>query len=90
MIAGLQEIYPVGAYSIDQPVFLGEAARPASRKHVFQWLGLTNASEQVAQNTLDKVEGPECGFAVGRDPITNVIAELGMEYGVSHLVMRRR
>ena len=49
MMTGLKEIHAVTAYQIYHKMLLGETARPDIRGQVFQWFGLTEAAEWVAQ-----------------------------------------
>ena len=83
MITGLEKIYTIAAYAIHETMFLCETARPASCKHVFEWLGFPDSCEWVAQDAFDKFEGAKRGFAVVFDPITKILPKLGMEYGYS-------
>ncbi len=56
MVTALQEIDPVGTYRIDQPMFLGDAARSGSREDIFQGLGFADALKRILEDRLDQVE----------------------------------
>lgn len=42
--------------AIDQPVFLGDASRPAAAQLVAQWLRLSHATEWLARDLLDQLQ----------------------------------
>jgi len=81
VIPSLQKINAVSAYAIHQAVLLREAARPATREDVFQRLRLSDPRKWVAQDAFDEFECTERNLAVGFNPVTKILPELGMKYG---------
>ncbi len=77
MITGLQEIYVVASYSIDEAMLLGEPAGPTTRQQIFERFGLSYSSEGLAQDVLDEFERAHCDFAVVFDPVTKVFPKPG-------------
>src|ERR1051325_6980647 len=83
VIARLQELDPIVRDEINDPMFLGETARPSSSGQVFERLGLADPGERIAHDRFDEIEGTERDFAVGLYPVAEILAELGMEDGLT-------
>lgn len=62
-------------------MLLCQTSRPSARREILQSFGLADAGEWLTQNSLDDLEGPQRDSAISLDPIAEVLAELGLEYG---------
>ena len=60
-------------------MLLGDPPGPSAGEQILQRLGLTDASEGIAQNRLDQLENPQCNGAVRLHPVAQVGSELRME-----------
>jgi hypothetical protein len=54
MVPGLEEVDAAGPDEIDNPMFLGETARPNSRCQIFKRLRLSNTACGITQDGFDK------------------------------------
>jgi hypothetical protein len=83
VVTVLQKINPSFTDAINQAMFLGEAARPASGKDVLQKLGLSDSRKRIAQDAFDEFQGAESDSAIRFDPVPKVLPEFRMEYRFS-------
>lgn len=79
MVPRLEEIDPIGAYRINQPMLLGNAARPGSGQNVFQRFRLADAVERLPHYGLHQVHNPERHPAIRLGPVAQVLAKFGMK-----------
>jgi hypothetical protein len=77
--ARLEEVDPVFADQIDDPVLLGQAPRPGAREDVLERLRLTFSLKRIAQHGVDDLQCAQRRPAVGLDPETQVFQELALE-----------
>ena len=80
MVTGLQKIDRGIRDPVHQPVFLGDATRPAAGQRESEWLGFSHAVKWIAHHRLDKVQYSDCDAAIGFDPIGKVLPELRKEH----------
>jgi hypothetical protein len=80
VVAALKEVDAVVPDQVDNPVFLRETARPDVGAEVSQRLRLPYADEWVSHDGLDKLQETQSGPSIDLDPVTEVFAELGLEY----------
>jgi hypothetical protein len=83
MITALQKIDAVCADFVNKPVFLGDSPGPSPSERVFQWLGLADSLKGIAQHGFDELQNTRGNVSIGFHPETQVLPELGMEYGIS-------
>ena len=87
MVASLKKIHSFVAYTINLAMFLRDAPRPATCEQISERLGLARALKWVAHHRFNQIQHSDCGAPVGFDPMSQVLAELGMEHG-SPLTLR--
>jgi len=75
VIAGLEEIDPVGGRTIEKAMLLCDPARPHVID-VFKRLWFSNAVEGLAKNRLDQVENSQSYFSVCSDPPSEIVEEV--------------
>jgi hypothetical protein len=80
MISSLEKINPAFADPINQPMFLGHSARPAACQDVLERFRLPNPCEWISQHRFYEFEDPQCYFTVCARPVSQILAELGVEY----------
>jgi hypothetical protein len=83
VIPGLKEVDPAFTHPINQSMFLGDSSRPAACKYVLERFRLPNACEGISQHRLYEFEDPQCYLAVCGYPVTQILAELQVEYRFS-------
>ena len=81
VVSRLQEIDPIPAYPIDQPVLLRDPPGPASGERILQGLRLPNTGKRLTQDGFHQLKGPKGDLTIGFHPVTQVFAELRVEYG---------
>jgi hypothetical protein len=74
----LKEVDPIVGNAVNQTMFLRDAPRPAACQNISERLRFSDAVIRIAHYRFNKVERPECRFAVGPDPVTQVFEELGL------------
>jgi hypothetical protein len=79
MIAGLEEVDLVATDKVDNPVLLGEPARPGARWEELERFRFSNASKRVAKYGLHDGENSKGDLPVGFDPKPEVLPELELE-----------
>ena len=79
VIAGLQELDAVVAYPVDQPVLLGNAARPAAGERLPERFRLSNALKRISERRLNHFEDSRGYVAVSLDPVAKVLEKLALE-----------
>jgi hypothetical protein len=79
VIAGLEEVDLVATDEVDNPVLLGEPARPGAGREELERFRFADASKRVAKYGLDDRENSECDPPVGFDPEPEVLPELELE-----------
>jgi hypothetical protein len=80
MIAGLGERNPFFADSIDQPVFLGDAAGPDTRPQMAEWFRFADSVGRVTADGFDEFEDSQCGLAIRGNPVRKVTGEIPIKY----------
>ena len=75
----MEEVDPVWGDEVDEPMFLGDATRPAACKLELEGLWLADAYEGVSHDCLDEVEDPDCNAPILFEPVHEVLAELELE-----------
>lgn len=83
MVPCLEEVDPVRAHQINDPVFLRQPAGPHIRSEVFQQFRLADAGKRVPQGGIDQVEGAERDLTIRFDPVAQILQELRVEDGIS-------
>jgi hypothetical protein len=78
-----QDVDPLPAHQIDEPVLLGDAARPAPLHVEAQRLGLADPHERFTKHVLDEQQDAKGDGAVGADPVLEILPKLGVEDGES-------
>src|SRR4051794_10276027 len=59
VVASLEEVDPIVADEVDDPMLLGQPTRPDAGPEVLERLGLANSAERVTDDGLDQVEGAD-------------------------------
>jgi hypothetical protein len=81
VVSSLEEIdRPIGD-TIDQTVFLSDAARPTAGEHIFQRFGLSRAFERIPHGCLNEIEDSDGDAPLVFDPKPEVLKKLGLKYG---------
>jgi hypothetical protein len=70
VVTSLKEIDALIRDAVYQTVFLGNAARPATRKHKSQWFRFSWALERVPQDRFNQVENSDRDGALIFNPKT--------------------
>jgi hypothetical protein len=70
VIAGLKKIDPLRTHRIDQPMFLGDAARPRIGKNVSQRFGFSDALERIPHHRFHEVNQSKGDAAIIFDPVS--------------------
>lgn len=90
MVPGLEKVYPLFTHQINQPVLLGYATRPCSRRQVLQSFRVANAIEWIAKDVLNELNDSECGFSIVLYPVLQVFNKLGLKDGFGILTRQGR
>jgi hypothetical protein len=77
--SGLEEVDPIPAHEIHEPVFARQAAGPYTSELVSQRLGFADTLEGIAHGRFDKSKNPQRSAAIGFNPIPQIISELRFE-----------
>jgi hypothetical protein len=83
MVPGLQEVYALVAYQIDDAVVLGQPARPGARCEVAQGFGFADTLKRIAQDRLDQLQRPQSQLAVSCHPVAQIFQEFRVEDGLT-------
>ena len=73
VVAALQEFDPVGFDQVDTAMLLRNTPGPDIRTQIFQWFGLADAIEGVAQDSLYQLQQPLGGATVRLNPVLQVL-----------------
>jgi len=79
VVAGLQEFDSVVVYEVNDPMFLGQTARPGAAASVFQGLRHSDAVKWVANDCLYEIQGPERKPPIGSNPVSKVVPKFWMD-----------
>ena len=79
MVSCLQEIDLLIAHQIDQPMLLGNAARPGVGHEILERLRFSDARKWIAGNGFNQLEDTQCGRAISLNPKAQVFHKLGLE-----------
>src|ERR1035437_5463381 len=80
MVPRLQKIDAALADSVDEPMFLGDAPRPAICQYELQWFRLANTCERGIHHRFHEFQSSKRYFPVGFHPISQVLAKFRLEY----------
>jgi hypothetical protein len=84
--ARLEEVDPIVRNTVDDPMFLREAARPDAGSQIFEGLRSAYSREWIPEDCFDKIKRPKRNPSVCLDPISQVFDELGLEDRIPGLV----
>jgi hypothetical protein len=90
VVASLEEVYPLVAHQIDNPVFPSKPPGPRPRSKVLERLRLSNAREWVAPDGIDDVQDAASDLAIGINPVPEILKELRLEDKLSSLTRQDR
>jgi hypothetical protein len=85
MIPGLQKINPIVRDEVNDPMLLGQAARPGPRENVLQGLGLPDPRERLSQKRLDELEQAQGDLSIVLNPELQILTKLRMKDGLTPL-----
>ncbi len=60
-------------------MLLRKSSRPNAARQILQWFRFSDSSERVAQYGFDEVERAQRCFSIRFDPVSKILAELGMK-----------
>ena len=81
VVSSQEEVYSLRGDTIDQPMLLCDAARPAPRKSEFQGFRFPGTVKGIADDGLNQIEDPDGDVTLVLDPETQVLNELRLECG---------
>ena len=73
MIPGLEEVYPIIPYEVNDPVLETESPRPDSRPEIREGFGFSDSAERVAPHVQDDIQNANGVPPVYPDPVLEVL-----------------
>ena len=67
-------------------MFPGDSPRPNARSKTLQWFRFTFTAKRVAHHRLDEPKNAQRHFAIGPDPIGQVLAKMSIKDREPHAV----
>lgn len=76
MVPCLQQVDRFITDPIDEPMFLGNPSGPTAAEDMLQRLGLSDARERIAKDSIDKVQDPQANRSLVLDPEAKILKKL--------------
>jgi len=83
VVTCLKKINSPFADAVDQPVFLGDPARPAACQNELQWLRLADTRERIFHRRLHQLQRPKRCLPIRFHPVQQVLPKLGVKHGIA-------